>query len=141
MSISSTVSKVPHSIPITIHYNNIHPNHVFYDLVGGKNVYERLPTEDINKLDKVSVSIARGINGEANKQYLILRFEVDDVPGLSTLSSDNQSTENFTDGSPDLANALKTISSVCQRPIKDLYIELLTESIVESNEMCIKLMY
>lgn len=152
MSISFSTSNVNSLNQVQIQENNIHQNHIFYDLVGGKDAYERLPTLDLSThTEKLQYTdeypITRCINGEeANTQYLLVQFLANgylpsikkSFPGTSLLSAKNHETDNFIDddhdlnGSPNLKQKLQQINEnrIHQRPLKNLYRELLTEGSV-----------
>lgn len=102
----------PNSIisPFQFRENSIHSNHVFYDLVGGKDKFDQLPIIDFSTLqnhggedylgqfvifDNVNHAIMKGINGEENTQYLFIRYIKNNWVQVAVLTAKNWDTKDF----------------------------------------------
>lgn len=138
---------------------NINQNHVFYDLLGGKDKYDNLPILDFSTLkqwngnsnyqesisfDDVTASIMKGINGKPDHQYLVIKFIANGKKGLSVLISMNLNNSNFIEfhcaGESFLEWRISEVRNMTSFTKSQLYKKLLTEGCVEGNNVTIKLL-
>ncbi|MBA2368284.1 MAG: hypothetical protein H0V82_04585 [Candidatus Protochlamydia sp.] len=156
MNANYSISPVNSSYPVYLQENNIHQNHIFFRLVGGKEIYDKLPTLDLAIHKEIleytnEYPIMRCINSEnakkefgkfeANTQIILVNFKVNGFAGTSLLLAKNSEIDNFKDedydlnGSPNLKENLQTINEnrMHQRHLNSLYQELLTNNVVEGE--------